>query len=221
MDHLAPQECRFCGPPLTYRLTTSQRQLTRMRIVAYSPYNRANWAMQWQETGSASLRSQIRAIVQAIEMAASDLVVKLEEAAREAEIRHQQWLEQEKRRRREEDRRRIEQSIADSNTELRQAIERWSEVMSIERFLAGVEQRANDLSTSERGHVLERLALARAFRRARLLSRLEDARRALHSAVYQRGVDGLKVLDHRLPDRSSSRVTPIRAEHQAKSPQRP
>jgi len=35
--------------------------------------------------------------------------------------------------------------------------------MSIERFLAGVEQRAEDLPESEKRHVHERLALARAF----------------------------------------------------------
>lgn len=106
------------------------------------------------------LRSQIRTIVEALEAAASELVAKLEEAEREAQIRHQQWLEQEERRRREEDRRRIEQSIDDSKTELQQVIERWSNVMSIERFLAGVEQQARDLSEPDRSQVLERLALA-------------------------------------------------------------
>ena len=35
--------------------------------------------------------------------------------------------------------------------------------MSIERFLAGVEQVAQDLSGPDRDHLLERLALARAF----------------------------------------------------------
>ena len=134
-----------------------------MRIVAYSPYGRVTWSTQWQETKVASLRSQIRTIVKNIEAAAPDLVAKLEVADREAEIRHQEWLEQEEHHRREQDRRRVEQSIADSNTELRKVIEHWSDVTSIERFLAGVEQRANDLSDSDRHHVLERLALARAF----------------------------------------------------------
>ena len=35
--------------------------------------------------------------------------------------------------------------------------------MSTERFLAGVEQRANELSGPDRNHVLKRLALARVF----------------------------------------------------------
>lgn len=122
-----------------------------------------SWSAQWQETKPVLLRSQIRTIVEALEAAAPELVAKLEEAEREAQIRHQQWLEQEERRRREEDRRRIEQSVDDSKTELRQVIERWSDVISIERFLAGVEERANDLPEPDRDHVLARLALARAF----------------------------------------------------------
>ena len=62
-----------------------------------------------------------------------------------------------------EDRRLVEQSIADSKAELRHVIGRWSDLMTIERFLAGVEQRANNLSEAERRHVLERLAPARGF----------------------------------------------------------
>jgi hypothetical protein len=135
----------------------------RLRIVAYSPYYNVHWSMQWQETRAGSLRGQVRAIVAAIEAAAPDLVARLEEAARQAEIRHQQWLVDEERRRRAEDRRRIQQSIADSKTDLRQVIERWRDVMSIEDFFAGVEQRAGELPDCERGPVLERLALARVF----------------------------------------------------------
>lgn len=143
--------------------TTRDLPSGRLRIVAYSPYGRVDWSMQWQETKSASLRSQIRTIVAAIEAAVPGLVVKLEEADRQAEIRRREWLEAEERRRREEDRRRTEQSVADSKTELQQVIERWSEVMSVERFLTGVEERANCLPETEREHVLGRLALARAF----------------------------------------------------------
>lgn len=48
---------------------TTNRELPsgRMRIVCYSPYRRVSWSAQWQETKSASLRSQIRAIIEAIE----------------------------------------------------------------------------------------------------------------------------------------------------------
>ncbi len=143
--------------------TTRDLPSGRMRIMAYSPYGRVPWSKQWQETRSASLRAQIRTIVEAIEASAPDLVVKLEEADRQDEIRRQQWLAEEERRRRQEDRRHVEQSIADSKAELQQVIGRWSDVMSIERFLAGVEQKAHGLPEADRRHVLGRLVLARAF----------------------------------------------------------
>lgn len=143
--------------------TNSELPSGRMRIVVYSPYDRVNWSAQWEEIKSSSLRSQIRAIVEAIEPEAPKLVEKLEEADREAEIRHREWLAEQELRRQEEDRRCIEKSIDDSKTELRQVIERWSNVMSIERFLAGVEERAGELPESEKCRVHERLALARAF----------------------------------------------------------
>jgi hypothetical protein len=112
---------------------------------------------------STSLRSQIKTIVEAIEAVAPGLVAKLEEIDRQTEIEHQKRLAEQERWRREDDGRRVEQSIADSKAELRQIIERWSDVMSVARFLAGVEQQANDLLEIDKRHVLERLALARSF----------------------------------------------------------
>lgn len=143
--------------------TTRDVPSGRLRIIAYSPYRRVSWSRQWQETDSAPLSRQIRTIVQAIEAAAPDLVVKLEEADREAERRHRQWLADEERRRREDDSRRVEQSIAESRSELGQVIQRWSEVIAVERFLSGVEERANDLPETDRLEVLARLKLARSF----------------------------------------------------------
>jgi hypothetical protein len=162
------RESEYVPPRSRYRVdhswtTTRDLPSGRMRIVAYSPYDRVRWSTQWHESGSTSLRGQIRTIVEAIEKAAPDLVAKLKEADRQAEIRHQQWAAEQERRRREEDRRLIEQSIADSKAELRQVIQRWSDVMSLEGFLAGVERTAKNLPDAERRHVLERLALARAF----------------------------------------------------------
>jgi hypothetical protein len=162
------RETQYVPPHSRYRVdpswtTTRDLPSGRMRIVAYSPYGRVSWSRQWQETKSASLRALIRTIVEEIEAAAPELVAKLEEADRQDEIRRQQWAAEDERRRREEDRRHVEQSIADSKTELRQVIERWSDVMSIERFLAGVEQRAERLVDTDKRQVLDRLALARAF----------------------------------------------------------
>jgi hypothetical protein len=143
--------------------TTRELPSGRMRIVAYAPYGQVSWSKQWDETKSKSLRGEIRAIVDVIEAAAPNIVAKLEEAAREAETRHQQWLVEQERRRRDEDRRCIKESIAKSKTELTHVIEKWSEVVGIERFFANLQQRADELPENERIPVLERLALAREF----------------------------------------------------------
>ena len=154
-------------PPPSRRLIdhswTTERDLPsgRLRIVAYSPYHRVKWSAQWQETRSTSLRAG--QIVEQIAAAAPDLVAKLEEADRQAELRRQEWLAAEERRRRDEDRKRVEQSVADSKAELQQIMQRWFNVMSTEAFLAGVEQRIQNLPEIERLDVLERLSLARAF----------------------------------------------------------
>ncbi len=65
-----------------------------------------------------------------------------------------------------EDRRRVEELIQDSREHLDQAIQQWSNVVSIERFLAGVEQRAAELPETDRERFLERLKLAREFLRS-------------------------------------------------------
>ncbi len=143
--------------------TTRELPSGRLRLVAYSPYHRVNWSTDWQETKKTSLRSSVRSIVKSVEDAAIDLVAKLEEADRKAEIARQEWLAAEEKRRREEDRRRVEQSIQDSREHLAQVIQQWSNVMNIERFLVGVEQRAAELPEAERAAVLERLTLAREF----------------------------------------------------------
>lgn len=143
--------------------TTRELPSGRFRLVAYSPYHRVSWSIDWQETKKTSLRSSVKSIVKSVEDAAVDLVAKLEEADRKAEIARQEWLAAEEKRRREEDRRRIEQSIRDSREHLGQVIQQWSNVMSVERFLAGVEQRAAELPETDRAPVLERLKLAREF----------------------------------------------------------
>lgn len=143
--------------------TTRDIPSGRLRLIAYSPYHRVNWSQHWQDTKGRSVRAIIRSIVEDIEAAAPDLVAKLEEADRQAELRHQEWIAEEERRKRMEDRRRIEQSVLGSQGQLRDVIEQWSKVMEIERFLSGVEDRAKGLGDQERAHVSERLALAREF----------------------------------------------------------
>jgi chemotaxis protein histidine kinase CheA len=148
----------------SYTWTTHQDLPSgRFRIVAYSPYGGVEWSIRWQETRSTSLRSQIKNIVEAVEAAAPELVEKVAEAERQAAQRRREWEAAEERRRREEDQRRVAQSITESAAELRQIIGQWSDVVAIERFLAGAEERANTLVGAERDQVLERLARARSF----------------------------------------------------------
>ncbi|AWJ87763.1 hypothetical protein TSH58p_30080 (plasmid) [Azospirillum sp. TSH58] len=143
--------------------TTRDLPSGRLRLVAYSPYGRVHWSTDWQETTKASLRPMLTLIVQAIEEAAADLVGKLEEADRRAEIAHQEWLAAQEKRRREDDRRRVEQSVRESQEHLLQIIQQWSHVVEVERFLAGVEARIADLPADGRALVMDRLRLARAF----------------------------------------------------------
>lgn len=144
--------------------TTTEDVLTgRLRLVAYSPYRAVNWSTQWQETAKAPLGSSLKAIVKGIESAAPPLVAMVEEAQRQAEIRHQKWLAEMERHRRDEDRRKTEESVRESGKELREIIQRWAGIMEVDRFLKGVEARANDLTGDRRSDVLQRLDLAREF----------------------------------------------------------
>lgn len=143
--------------------TTRDIPSGRLRVVAYAPYGDVSWSQQWQETKTASLKSSLRTIVEAVEAQAPKIVAMLEEAERRAEIQrrereaqHQRWL-------REDDRRRISQSVTESQKELDEVIGRWAEIIRVEQFLAGVEARAAELEIAERTKVEERLRLARDF----------------------------------------------------------
>jgi hypothetical protein len=133
--------------------TTQELPCGRLRLIAYSPYWTVSWSTQWQETKQAPLTRELRAIVKVFEETAVDLVKKLNEAARQAEIEHQEWLAAEERRRQEEDRRRVQQSVKDSQAQLAQIIQSWADVMNVERFLQGVQDRATALRrTSATGY---------------------------------------------------------------------
>lgn len=143
--------------------TTRELPSGRFRVLAYSPYHRVDLTRTWEDTKTASLRPRLKGIAQEIEAMAPTLTDELEKARREAEIRRQQWLIEEDRRDREEDQRRIRQSETESDADLRKIIGTWSEVVGIERFLVGVEQRAEQLPADERQKVQDRLSLARQF----------------------------------------------------------
>ena len=157
-------------PPKTSRryldhtwTTTQDIPSGRLRLIAYSPYWRVAWSENWQETKGDLLSSRIPKIIKGIQSAAVELVERLQEADRQAEIARLKQLAEEEKYRQEEDRRRVQQSIKDSQTQLFEVIKAWSDVMNVERFLQGVQDRAIDLPADERDTVLERLKLARDF----------------------------------------------------------
>jgi hypothetical protein len=143
--------------------TTKDLPSGRLRLIAYSPYRGVSWDTQWEEDRKSPLSKRLPSIVKEIGVAAVALVPKLEEAERQAEIRRQEWLAEQKRHEEEEDRRRTEQSVRDSRTQLSEIIQAWGRVINLERFFQGVSDRAQYLPQEEREAVLERLRLAREF----------------------------------------------------------
>lgn len=160
-DYVAPKSSRrYHDHTWT---TTKDLPCGRLRLVAYSPYWRASWQSTWQESKNSTLSRDIPRIVKAIEDAAIELVEKLKEASRQAEIARLERLAEEEKRWQEEDRRRVQQSIKDSKAHLGEIIQTWGSVMNVERFLMDVEERAKQLPANESQQVLERLKLARDF----------------------------------------------------------
>lgn len=159
-DEVTPQLLRRINPQLTW---TSKKAVPsgRLRLIAYSPYALLTWQKDWQDTAKRSLADQIPVVVRALEREAVAFNEKLNEARRQAEIERKKREEEWERYRRKEDQRRIEQSFKESRDHLDKVIEQWSQVMNMERFFAGVEQRAQGLNEEERTVVLQRLDLAR------------------------------------------------------------
>ncbi|MBB4259706.1 MULTISPECIES: hypothetical protein [unclassified Bradyrhizobium] len=145
------------------RTTTQDAPSGRLRLLTYSPYYRVEWSTTWQDTKDSSIQSSLKQIVKSLEGAASEIAIKLKEEDRKAEIARLERLAAEERYNREEDKRRAQQSIKDSQEHLGQIIQQWSNVMNVERFLAGAAERATTLPEAERNTMLERLNLARQF----------------------------------------------------------
>lgn len=159
-DYKPPKDPRSAEHTWT---TTRDLPSGRLRLIAYSPYWRVSWLIDWNETKEISLGTALATIVRAIEKSAVDLVGKIEEAERQAEIEHQRWLEEQEQHRIAEDKREVGQSIRASQEQLSQIIQKWSEVMNVEKFLAGVAERASDLPDVHRDKIYQRLQLAREF----------------------------------------------------------
>lgn len=158
-DHVAPKQSRYFADRTW---TTTQEQPTgRIRLLAFSPYRRVGWVSEWEERREGQLASQIKSIVRSLEVAATELVQKIEEAERQAEIAHQKWLIEEDQRRRTEDKRHIAKSFEESRAELEGIIEKWGEIVRIEEFLMSAEERLTQLPEDKRPELHKRLQLAR------------------------------------------------------------
>lgn len=141
--------------------TTRDMPCGRLRLIAHSPHWRVDWSLTWQETGNRALTPRIRSIVRELEVAAPELVEKMNEVRRKGEIEHQEWLAARERERQEEDRRKARKSVEQSLAQLRQIIQDWTDVTHLERFFQGVAERAATLDGPAGERLLGRLQLAR------------------------------------------------------------
>lgn len=142
--------------------TTKDVPCGRLRVVAFSAEG-VKWSRSWQEKGATTIDASLHRIAREIRAAIPEVVTLVEEARRQAEIRHQEYLEAEDRRKRQEDRRRIEQSTKQSQDALGQVIERWADRMAVERFIDELSRSIDQLPDDERAPMVERLRLAKDF----------------------------------------------------------
>lgn len=143
--------------------TTKNIPSGRLRFVVYSPQRDVSWSLSFQEKMGRTLTQDIPKIVKSIKASTEMMRKEIIEAEHRAEIQRREWEEQTARWERERDRQQIADSIKKSREQLAQVIQSWATVMNIEQFLKGVEERAIDLPEEQRGPVLDRLKLARAF----------------------------------------------------------
>jgi hypothetical protein len=143
--------------------TTKNIPCGRLRLVAYAPYSDVSWSISFQESEARSLTKDIPKIVKSIENSTEELVNKIKEAERQAELQRQKWAAEHERWKQDEDRRLVAKSIKESREQLDQVIEEWARVMSLEQFFEGVRSRAQDLPEEQRQEVMKRLELAREF----------------------------------------------------------
>lgn len=143
--------------------TTKNVPCGRLRLVVYCPHRDISWSLSFQETVKRTLTQDIAKIVKSIKGSKGIVQKEIREAEHRAQLREQEWQQQQERWRREEDRRQITKSISDTGEQLNQVIQAWAKVVSIEQFFKGVEERAASLPETQREVVQERLRLAREF----------------------------------------------------------
>ena len=143
--------------------TTNELPTGRYRIMAYSTERLVDYSMSWQDTPDKRLN--MKNIINSLQPFVDELLVRLEEARKQEEMRQLKWEDEQERRRKEEDSRRIEQSIRDSRDGLAKVMQDWAYTLSVEEFFKGVEKRAKsaDVPEARRQKILTRLRLAREF----------------------------------------------------------
>lgn len=137
--------------------------MRRLRLVVYSPHRDVSWSVSFQEKVERTLSQRIAKIVKSIESSTNVLQKHIEESVDRACLREQQWEAQQQKWCRDQDQRQITKSVSDSREQLNQVMQAWAEVVTIEQFFKGVEERASTLSETQRQIVHERLRLAREF----------------------------------------------------------
>jgi hypothetical protein len=156
------QKLRLPPGALTNTWTTTEAQLCgRLRLTIYSPFSHVDWRIEWEESGNVPLTEKVTSIVKRVKRKVRTVIAMREEADRQAEIERKKREEEWQLYLRRDDQRRIKQSIKESRTELTTVIQKWTDIVSVERFFEAAENRVERLDGPERLVVEERLQLAR------------------------------------------------------------
>jgi hypothetical protein len=130
-------------------------------IRAYSPYGMVSWMQEWKEKSPGSMTNGLRAIVKELEADASEMVKRIEEGERRAEIHRKEQEVRLRELEREMAQRKLERATEESRKEIFEIIKDWGLGKRIEEFLEEVSKQAALLEDTERRPIIERLEKAR------------------------------------------------------------
>ena len=130
---------------------------------AYWACGYVEWQQHWRETKTGELARRFKTITKELEDVIPELLQKSDDAKKKAEIEHQRWEAERRERRRQERERRRAEAYKESRQQLLNIVDAWSLARSIEDFFNDIEQRANQVSDTERADVQARLEAARAM----------------------------------------------------------
>jgi uncharacterized membrane protein len=143
------------------RTTKQHMPCGRLGIRAYSPYGRVPWEKTWVESQLGGLPHTLNTIVQDIEAEAPALAKRRDEARKQAEIEHQQWLAECREREREEQEQRRAEALSDSRKQLLAITEEWNQARRIEFFFEDAARSAAALPMHDASALVARLDRAR------------------------------------------------------------